>query len=88
MYERIVKNKFRVEEMKKITLSADAAQIKKARRRAAAEHTTLNAEFRKWLKNYVQHEQQSERAMETIREMQKSIFTGGRKFSREEMNER
>ena len=74
--------------MKNITLSAEATLIEMARRRAAAEHTTLNAEFRKWLENYVQREQQSDRAMETIRELQKCIFTGGRKFSREEMNER
>lgn len=74
--------------MKKITLSADAALIDKARKRAAAEHTTLNAQFRKWLENYVQHEQQSDRAMETLRGLQASITTGGRKFSRDELNER
>ncbi|MCY4050592.1 MAG: hypothetical protein OXE41_08390 [Gammaproteobacteria bacterium] len=74
--------------MKNITLSADADLIDKARERAAAEHTTLNAQFRIWLENYVQRDQKSERTMETIRELQASIFTSGRTFSREEMNER
>jgi len=74
--------------MKNITLSADANLIEKARERAAAEHTTLNAQFRLWLENYVQREQKSERTIETIRELQTSIFSSGRKFSREEMNER
>lgn len=74
--------------MKNITFSADSTLIEKARRRAAAEHTTLNAQFRNWLESYVQREQQSDRALETIRELQTNIFTGGRKFSREEMNGR
>ncbi len=74
--------------MKNITLSADAELIEKARQRATTENTTLNAQFRMWLENYVQREQKSERTIETIRELQASIFSGGRKFSREEMNER
>ena len=43
--------------MKNITLSADAELIEKARKRAATEHTTLNAQFRIWLENHVQREQ-------------------------------
>ncbi len=74
--------------MKNITLSADTDLIEKARERAVAEHTTLNAQFRIWLENYVQREQKSERAIKTIHELQGSIFSSGRKFSREEMNER
>ncbi len=69
--------------MKNITLSADADLIE----RAAAEQTTLNAQFRIWLENYVQREQKSEKTIETIRELQVSIFSKGRKFSREAMNE-
>ncbi len=74
--------------MKNITLSADTDLIEKARECAVAEHTTLNAQFRIWLENYVQREQKSERAIKTIHELQGSIFSSGRKFSREEMNER
>ena len=71
--------------MKKITLSADSALIEKAQRRAAAEHTTLDAQFQIWLETYVQSKQQSDRAVEPVREPQTSIFTGGRTYSSEEL---
>ena len=71
-----------------ITLSADENLIEAARRRAVAEQTTLNEQFQLWLKNYVRGEQQAAEAMRIIRELQSSIFTNDRKFSREEMNER
>ena len=74
--------------MRNITLSADEGLIADARRRAAAENTTLNAEFRLWLGNYVGRKRQAERAMAVMRELQGRISTGGRKFTREEMNER
>ena len=74
--------------LKNITLSADEALIADARRRASAENTTLNAQFRLWLEDYVGRERQAAKAMETIRELQGKILTGGRKFTREEMNER
>ena len=74
--------------MKKITLSADENLIEAARRRAVSEHTTLNEQFRLWLKNYARREQQAAEAMRVMRELQGSISTGGRKFSRDEMNER
>ena len=74
--------------MKNITLSADENLIEAARRRAVAEHTTLNAQFRLWIENYVRREQQAAEAMRVIRELQSSLFTGGRKFTRDEMNER
>ena len=41
-----------VSPVKNITLSADEGLIEAARRRAAAERTTLNAEFRMWLAEY------------------------------------
>ena len=72
----------------KITFSADENLIEAARRRAVEEHTTLNEQFRLWLRNYVGREQQVARAMRTIRELQGTLFTGGRKFTRDEMNER
>ena len=73
--------------MKRITFSADENLIAAARRRAMEEHTTLNEQFRLWLKNYVGREQQVARAMRTIRELQ-GKFRVGRKLTREEMNER
>ena len=74
--------------MKNITLSADERLIADARRRAAAENTTLNAVFRQWLADYVGRRQQAEKGMATIHELQAIYGTGGRKFTREEMNER
>ena len=74
--------------MKNITLSADENLIEAARRRAVTEHTTLNEQFRIWLSRYVGREQQAAEAMKVIRELQGSLFTRGRKFTRDEMNER
>ena len=74
--------------MKNITLSADESLIAAARRHAAAERTTLNAQFRRWLADYVGRKQQAEIAISTIRALRGRISTGGRKFTRDEMNER
>ncbi len=74
--------------MKNITLSADEGLIEAARERARAEHTTLNEQFRRWLKDYARREQQADDAMAVIRELRGKVRTGGRKFTREEMNER
>ncbi len=71
-----------------VTLSADEKLIEAAQQRAEAEQTTLNEKFQLWLKNYVRNEQQAAEAMRVIRELQGTIFTNGRKFSRDEMNER
>jgi hypothetical protein len=74
--------------VKNITLSADERLIEAARERARAERTTLNEEFRKWLEDYVGREQRFARAMAAIEAIQKYASTGGRKFTRDEMNER
>ena len=74
--------------MKNITLSADENLIEAARQRAVAEHTTLNEQFRLWLEEYVRRKQQADAAMETINALRGRISTGGRKFTRDEMNER
>ena len=79
--------------MTDITLHADEDLIASAHRCAVANRTTLNAQFQVWLKDYVQRnadqrENRAAEAMKVIRDLQGSIFTGGRKFTREEMNER
>ena len=74
--------------MRNITLSADEGLIEAARERARAEHTTLNEQFRLWLAEYVRREQRATRAMRVVRELQEQVRTGGRRFTREEMNER
>ena len=74
--------------MKNITLSASEQLIEAARRRALIEHSTLNEQFRLWLEDYVRRPQQANVALKTIRSLRGSLFTGGRKFTRDEMNER
>lgn len=74
--------------MKNITLSADDKLIEAARARARAEQTTLNEQFRRWLADYVGQGQKAESAMALIKELRGQVRTGGRKFTREEMNER
>jgi hypothetical protein len=73
--------------MKNITLSADEKLIEAARERARAEHTTLNEQFRRWLADYVQREQQAEEAMALIQELRGKLRVG-HKLTRDEMNER
>jgi hypothetical protein len=74
--------------MKNITLSADEGMIEAARERAREENTTLNEQFRLWLAEYARHEQRAERAMAVVRELRGRVRTGGRRFTRDEMNER
>lgn len=74
--------------MRNITFSADENVIAAARERARSERTTLNEEFRRWLEAYARSERRSEAALALIRRMQTYVHTGGRRFSREEMNER
>ncbi len=74
--------------MKNITLSADEQLIEAARQQAKAMHTTLNRQFRTWLENFVQHERKADDAMRLIEEIQGYARTQGKKFTREEMNER
>lgn len=74
--------------MKNITLSADENLIEAARHRAHNEHTTLNEQFRLWLANYARRNQLVDEGMTSIKELQAKYSTGGRKFTRDEMNER
>ena len=72
---------------KNITFAADEALIEEARAAARADNTTLNEQFRLWLEQYAR-KRRAAKAMQTIAELQKKYSTGGRKFTREEMNER
>ena len=74
--------------MKNITFSADEELIEAARAQARAEHTTLNNKFRHWLEEYARGEQKTKEARNVIHRIQRYARTGGKKFSREEMNER
>lgn len=74
--------------MKNITLSADEALIAAARERAREEHTTLNEQFRGWLAEYARCRQTASDAIAVIESIRTYARTGGRRFTREEMNER
>ncbi len=72
--------------MRNITLSADEALIKQARRRAQREGTTLNVAFRQWLRRYVAQEFGATSYGSLMKELQ--YAKPGKRFTRQEMNER
>jgi hypothetical protein len=74
--------------MRNITLSAEPDVIDDARAQAARENTTINEQFRLWLLSYAKRGSRAEAAMASIEALQKHVNTGGKKFTREEMNER
>ena len=77
MYTTLVKN---------ITLSADEHLIEQARKAAEAQHTTLNAAFREWLKEFAGREERAHRFDELMERT--SYVKVDRKYTREELNER
>lgn len=72
---------------KNITFTADEGLIQKAREAARAEGTTLNEQFRLWLEGYAR-QRQADRALEVVDRVRRYASSGGRKFTRDEMNER
>lgn len=77
--------------MKNVTLTADENLIEAARQRARGRRTTLNAEFRIWLKRYAQQDDQNEQAVLAYRRLMENlsqVSTRGERFSRTELNER
>ena len=74
-----------------ITLSADEALIAAAHKTALERKTTLDAEFQKWLADYSGNEAKKRERLARFDDLMKAtkgFSTGGRKFTREEMNER
>ena len=72
--------------MKNITLSADEDLIKQARLVARAQRRTLNAAFRDWLQQFTAQSgngQELDALMRRLRHV-----NAGRRFTRDEMNER
>lgn len=86
--------------MKSVNFSVEEGLLAAAYERAARDGTTLPAAFRAWIKDYAgspkqldpeESKRRAERAMRTIRKIQKEIKDKDvdvRKFTREEMNER
>ena len=72
--------------LKNITLSADEALIREARRQATLQNTTLNALFREWLEQYLRRQDAVAQYDELMQRL--SHVNAGHKFTREEMNER
>ncbi len=72
--------------LKNITLSAEEILIKKAREKARKKNTTLNNAFREWLKEHMN----GRTVIQDYRQFMKSVkyVKPGKKFTREEMNER
>ena len=70
-----------------ITFTADEALIEATREAARSENTTLNQQVRLWLESYVR-ERQADKATEAVARTRSHASSDGRKFTREEMNER
>lgn len=73
--------------MKNITLSADEKLIEAARARAVAEQSTLNDQFRRWLRDYAANDERRERALTELRQM-RGTLPAAFKFDRDEANAR
>jgi hypothetical protein len=73
--------------MKNITFTADERVIDAAREQAQADQTTLNEQFRRWLDQYAR-KRRAAKAMEVVHRVGQYASAKGRKFSREERNER
>lgn len=72
--------------MKNITLSADEDLIEKARAVARAQRRTLNAAFRDWLAQFSASEGDAQSFDALMRRLRH--VDAGRRFTREELNER
>ena len=70
---------------KNITFSAEEKLILKTKEKAVSEKTTFNVVFRRWFKKYTDRKKDLEidMVMESV-----DYAVSGRKFTRDEMNER
>jgi hypothetical protein len=74
--------------MKNITLSADEKLIEQVRLVASERQTTLNQMFRDWLAAVAPGPERRRVYREFMQETCPKVRVGGRRFTREEMNER
>jgi predicted transcriptional regulator len=72
--------------MKNITLSADEDLIERARMIAREQRRTLNEAFREWLAHFTQSAGEAQEFDSLMQRLQH--VDAGRRFSREELNER
>ncbi|HXE64963.1 MAG TPA: hypothetical protein VN519_15570 [Bryobacteraceae bacterium] len=73
--------------MRNVTFSADAHLIEEARLKAKLQNTTLNQAFRDWLADYTR-QSGHEKAIDALYKKLSHVNSGGRKYTRHEMNER
>ncbi len=74
--------------MQNITLSADEHLIEHARQLAQTQHTSLNQLFRDWLSELAARHSSVREYEALMRDIRDSGVRAGRRFTREEMNER
>jgi hypothetical protein len=72
--------------MKNVTLSAEEHLIEEARLIAKSQHKTLNSVFREWLQEYTRRNGSGQEFDALMARL--SHLSAGRKYTREEMNER
>ncbi len=72
--------------LRNITLSADEELIRKAREKAAEEKSTLNELFRRWIRQYVERGKTGDE-LDQVMESMDYVYSG-KKFTRDELNER
>ena len=72
--------------LKNITFSAEQADIEQAREEAQSRNTTLNELFRDWLTEIAGRRTRAEEYRALMNKL--NYVNAGRKFTREEMNER
>jgi hypothetical protein len=72
---------------KNITFTADAQLIELAREVARKENTTLNEQFRIWLEQYSRR-QKVMQLDDLLADLKGKTSSRGKKFTREQMNER
>lgn len=72
--------------LRNLTISAEADLIDRARARARSEGTTLTDELRQWLTQYASEDAAVARFRATLSRL--GHVDAGRKFNRDELNER
>ncbi len=73
--------------MKNITFSADEDLIEQARLVARSQRRTLNDAFREWLAQFAGMSQDAKK-VEALMKRLRYVNSGGRRYTRDEMNER
>jgi len=74
--------------MNTITLSIDDELMEAASGRAQAEHSTVDELARQWLIGYAGAQASADAAMGVVEDLRGKLKTGGRKFTRDDMNAR